>query len=212
MTVYQLPSGAIQTNAYLLTEPALGEALLIDAPGGILNKIEPILKKEGCLLTQVWITHGHWDHTEGADEVVKATSALVSAHSDDKVLLETPTIMSKFLSKEIELTPVKVDRWVKHGDLLEALGTQFEVRHVPGHCPGNVLFYGSGIKAAFVGDALFKSSIGRSDTPGGDFKVLEHSIRTQIYTLNDDTRVLSGHGPETSVGVEKATNPYVKSL
>jgi glyoxylase-like metal-dependent hydrolase (beta-lactamase superfamily II) len=212
MNVYQLPSGIIQTNGYLITEPKLAEAVLIDAPGDIWTKIEPLLAKDGCKLTQLWITHGHWDHTQGASEVVEKTSAQVSAHLDDKVLIETPKVMSKFLSEEIELSPVTVNRWIKQGDHLPALGTEAEVRHVPGHCPGNVLFYFSALNAAFVGDALFKSSIGRSDLPGGDFNQLEHSIRSQIYTLSDDTRVLSGHGAETSVGLEKKTNPYVKPL
>jgi glyoxylase-like metal-dependent hydrolase (beta-lactamase superfamily II) len=212
MNVYHLPSGIIQTNGYLLTEPKLGEAVLIDAPGEIWAKIKPILAKDGCKLTQLWITHGHWDHTQGGAEVVSATSAKVIAHSEDKVLIESPTVMSKFLNGEIKLTPVHVDHWVKQGDTLSVLGTTAEVRHVPGHCPGNVLFYFSALKTAFVGDALFKGSIGRTDLPTGDFDQLAHSIRTQIYTLSDDTRVLSGHGPETSVGQEKATNPYVKPL
>jgi hydroxyacylglutathione hydrolase len=212
MNVYQLPSGIIQTNAYLITEPKLGEAVLIDAPGEIWAKIKPLLAKDGCKLTELWITHGHWDHTQGAAEVVLATSAKVSAHSDDKVLIESPSVMSKFLNGEIKLTPVHVDRWINQGDTLSALGTTVEVRHVPGHCPGNVLFYFSLLNAAFVGDALFKGSIGRTDLPTGDFDQLAHSIRTQIYTLSDQTRVLSGHGPETSVGQEKATNPYVKPL
>jgi hydroxyacylglutathione hydrolase len=212
MNVYQLPSGIIQTNGYLITEPKLGEAVLIDAPGDIWAKIKPILAKDGCKLTELWITHGHWDHTQGAAEVVAETSANVIAHSDDKVLIESPSVMSKFLDGEIKLTPVHVDRWINQSDRLSVLGTQVEVRHVPGHCPGNVLFYFSILNTAFVGDALFKGSIGRTDLPTGDFDQLAHSIRTQIYTLSDQTRVLSGHGPETSVGQEKATNPYVRPL
>ena len=92
---------------------------------------------------------------------------------------------------------------------LDALGLAFEVRHVPGHCPGNILFYSAALRAAFVGDALFAGSVGRTDLPGGDFEVLEASIRGQIYSLPDDTTVFPGHGARTTVGAEKAGNPYV---
>ena len=93
--------------------------------------------------------------------------------------------------------------------LRPAVGSDIEVRHVPGHCPGNVLFYFSDAGAAFVGDALFAGSIGRTDLPGGSFASLEKAIRTQIYTLPDETLVYPGHGPDTTVGAEKSTNPYV---
>jgi glyoxylase-like metal-dependent hydrolase (beta-lactamase superfamily II) len=99
---------------------------------------------------------------------------------------------------------------VVQAEKLDALGTQAEVRHVPGHCPGNVLFYFPSEGWAFVGDALFKASVGRADLPGGNFHVLEASIRNQIYTLPEQTTVFPGHGSETTVGVEKKTNPYVR--
>jgi glyoxylase-like metal-dependent hydrolase (beta-lactamase superfamily II) len=92
-----------------------------------------------------------------------------------------------------------------------ALGREVEVRHVPGHCPGNVLFYFGDAKVAFVGDALFQGSVGRTDIPGGDFDVLKQSIREQIYTLPDATTVFPGHGPKTSVGIEKEDNPFVQA-
>ncbi len=107
------------------------------------------------------------------------------------------------------LAPVRIDTWVAQGDRFAALGTEVEVRHVPGHCPGNVLFYFAGARTAFVGDALFNRGIGRTDLPGGSFEQLEHSIRTQIYSLPGDTTVYPGHGPETTVAEEMAENPYV---
>ena len=105
--------------------------------------------------------------------------------------------------------PIHVDPWMKQGDRFEALGTTVEVRHVPGHCAGNILFYFEALNAAFVGDALFNGSIGRTDLPGGSFEQLEHSIRSQIYTLPAPTTVYSGHGPKTTVANERAQNPYV---
>ena len=210
MTIHVLPSGPIQTNGYLLTDAARGEAVLIDAPGDILDEIRPVLAKEGCKLTELWITHGHWDHTQDAAKVVRATGAKVLAHAADKTLIETPQVMSAVLGGSIKLEPVKVDRWVKQGERFNALGLEVEVRHVPGHCAGNVLFYFAKVGAAFVGDALFSGSVGRTDLPGGSSAVLKESIRTQIYTLPDETTVYAGHGDETTVGAEKRTNPFVR--
>lgn len=216
MKIHVLPAGPIQTNAYLLTAPERGEAVLIDAPGAIWAEIEPLLADTKCKLTELWLTHGHWDHMQGGAEVVSQTGAKVRAHADDRILIETPEVMKHFMGEDLGLKPVKVDMWVGQGDKFAALGVEVEVRHVPGHCPGNVLFYFAGNKnakaagAAFVGDALFASSVGRTDLPGGSFEQLERSIREQIYTLPDETIVFPGHGPRTSVGNEKQTNPYVQ--
>lgn len=209
MNLYVLPAGPIQTNAYLLLAPERGEAVLIDAPGGILAQIKPILEQEKCRLTELWLTHGHWDHTQGGAEVVEATAAKVRAHVDDRVLIETPEIMERFMGERMNLRPIHVDHWVQQGDQFPALGSTVEIRHVPGHCPGNILFYFADLGGAFVGDALFNGSIGRTDLPGGNFEQLAAAIRAQIYTLPDETLVYPGHGPKTSVGAEKTGNPYV---
>lgn len=209
MKLHVLPAGPIQTNAYLLVAAERGEAVLIDAPGDIWAKVEPILRDARCRLTDLWITHGHWDHTQGGAEVVRATQARVTAHREDRAMIETPEIMERFMGERLNLQPIHVDRWVAQGDRLSALGAEFEVRHVPGHCAGNILFYLRAGGLAFVGDALFAGSVGRTDLPGGSFEVLERSIRTQLYTLPDETIVYPGHGPATTVGAEKAGNPYV---
>jgi len=223
MKLHVLPAGPIQTNAYLLTAPERGEAVLIDAPGGVWAEVAAILAEEKCRLTELWLTHGHWDHTQGAAEVVRATGAKVRAHLADRPLYETPQVMSGFLSARLKLEPVFPDLWVNQGDTFTALGIAIEVRHVPGHCPGNVLFYLAGTPAfvppsgtsarpegmAFVGDALFAGSVGRTDLPGGSMEVLADAIRRQIYTLPDETVVYPGHGSATTVGGEKQGNPYV---
>jgi glyoxylase-like metal-dependent hydrolase (beta-lactamase superfamily II) len=221
MNIHVLPAGPIETNAYLLTEPSRGEAVLIDAPGDVWTQVEPILRKEKCRLVELWLTHGHWDHMEGAAEVVRATGARVRAHAADRELIETPEVMARYLMPGHRLEPVKVDVWVQPGETIAALGTTAEVRHVPGHCPGNVMFYFMPFVSpavasakedpgvAFVGDALFAGGVGRTDLPGGDFATLEQSIRTQIYTLPGATKVFPGHGPDTTVGEEKRGNPYV---
>jgi len=209
MRLHVVPAGPLQTNAYLLTAPELHEAVLIDAPGGIWEEIGPLLASEQCRLRELWLTHGHWDHTQGGADVVQATQAKVRAHRNDQVLIENPEVMELFVIPGVRLGPLKIDEFVTQGQRWTALGQTVEVRHVPGHCPGNVLYYLAGMSAAFVGDALFHSSIGRTDLPGGSREVLERSIREQIFTLPDDTVVYPGHGPETTVEAERATNPVV---
>jgi hydroxyacylglutathione hydrolase len=210
--IHVLPSGPIQTIGYLLTDAKLGTAVLIDAPGGIGAKIQPLLAQEKCTLAELWLTHGHWDHTQEAAAVVRATGAKVCGHAADRVLFETPQIMEERLGRQLGLEPLRVDTWLEQGDRRPALGREFEVRHVPGHCPGNVLFYQAEAQTAFVGDALFKAGVGRWDLPGGDFAVLARAIREQIYTLPEATVVFPGHGPRTTVGEEKAGNPYVAAV
>jgi glyoxylase-like metal-dependent hydrolase (beta-lactamase superfamily II) len=210
LNVHILPAGLLHTNAYLLASPQTGEAVLIDAPGDVWPEVETILRAEKCKLAELWLTHGHWDHTQGGAEVVRRSGAKVRAHRDGQMLIETPEIMNKFMGDDLGLEPIKVDAWVTQGETLTALGQQVEVRCVPGHCPGSVLFYFPREKMAFAGDALFSGSIGRTDLPGGDMRQLDHSIRTQIYTLPPDTAIHPGHGPETTVGRERQTNPYVR--
>ncbi|MFM7749774.1 MAG: MBL fold metallo-hydrolase [Opitutaceae bacterium] len=205
-----IPAGPIDTNAYLLSAPERGEALLIDAPGEVWAEVKPLLAERGCRLVELWITHGHWDHMQGAAEVARATGAKVLAHADDRPLIETPEIMERYMGERLNLEGVHVDHWVAPGEKREVLGLAVEIRHVPGHCPGNVLFYFPTLAAAFVGDALFRGSIGRTDFPGGDHALLLKSIREQIYTLPSATKVLPGHGPATTVADERSGNPYVR--
>jgi len=209
--LHVLPAGPILTNAYLLTDAALGQALLIDAPGGIWGLVQPILEQEKCALVELWLTHGHWDHTQGAAEVVRASGARVRGHPADRRLFEDPGVMSDFLGEDLGLEPVGIDEWLEPGKPLSILGRKVEVRHVPGHCPGNVLFHFPELRVAFVGDALFKGSVGRTDLPGGDADILMNAIRREIYSLPPETRVFPGHGEPTTVGEEQATNPYVRA-
>lgn len=203
------PTGYIQTNAFLLSDSSLGEAVLIDAPHFALDEIKSALVEDGCALKALLLTHGHYDHIGDAAKIRK-TGVPVYGHLADKDLFEDPARMLPYAyPSDIQLDGFEIDHWVSEGDMLSLLGQSCEVRDVPGHCPGNVLFYFEAMKAAFVGDALFAGSIGRTDLPGGDFSILEKSIRERIYTLPEDTQVFPGHGPETTVGVEMKTNPHV---
>ena len=118
MKLHVLPAGPIQTNAYLLTASERGEAVLIDAPGDVWPEVEAVLRDEQCRLTELWITHGHRDHTQGGAEVVRRSGAKVRAHVDDRVLIETPEIMERFLGERLNLEPLRVDGWVGQGERL----------------------------------------------------------------------------------------------
>jgi hydroxyacylglutathione hydrolase len=209
VNVHVLPAGPIQTNAYLLTDSSSGRAVLVDAPEGIWSQVEPILEKEGCRLTGLWLTHGHWDHIQGAAEVARESGAPILAHKADRPMIETPEVMRPLMLPGLRVEPSKVTRWLEDGETLDALGDKVRVSHVPGHAPGSLMFYFPRAAAAFAGDALFRGGIGRTDLPGGDFAQLEKSIRSRIYTLPEETTVFPGHGGVTTVGDERRGNPYV---
>lgn len=219
MKLHILPAGLIQTNAYVLTDPKRGEALLIDAPSAVWPAVDRVLKADGCRLVGLWLTHGHWDHIQGVPQVVRASGAPVSGHPADRrlfeqsrELLQQPGMDPSLLPPGIEsMEALKIDHWFADGESGEVLGRAYEVRHVPGHCPGNVLFHFPSLEAAFVGDALFRGSVGRTDLPGGDGAQLAESIRRRIYTLPGKTKVYPGHGPATTVAEEMAGNPFVRA-
>ncbi len=203
------PSGYIQTNAYLISDLSRKEAVLIDAPHFVVAEIAPALAEDGCTLVAALLTHGHYDHIGAAAEA-KRSGARLYGHAADRTLFENPRCMLPYAyPPSIELEGFAIDEWVEDGQELTILGLACEVRHVPGHCPGNVLFYFPELEMAFVGDALFAGGVGRTDLPGGSMATLERSIRERIYTLPPATQVLSGHGPGTTVGDEMETNPYV---
>jgi hydroxyacylglutathione hydrolase len=214
MNVHVLPAGPLQTNAYLLTAPDRKEAVLIDAPLDVWDDVEPILRSEGCVLRELWFTHGHFDHLDGGGQVLEAAKLTIRGHSADRLMFEQPERMrwfiDMFLPGHPRMKPVVPTLWLEAGDSFEALGARVEVRHVPGHCDGNVAYWFPEQKVAFVGDSIFAGSIGRTDLPGGSFDVLAKSIREQIYTLPEETVLYPGHGPRTTVGAEKKANPYVR--
>jgi hydroxyacylglutathione hydrolase len=207
--IFNYPLPPLGTNAYLLAAPGRDDAVLIDAPPGAWAAIAPQLAKSKRKLAAVLLTHGHWDHMAEAAEC-QAAGAAIYAHPDDREWIENPMMQADFMVDGIEIAPAKVDHFLTQGQILEVAGLRFEVRHVPGHAPGNVLFYSAEAKAAFVGDVIFAGSVGRADLPGGDWDILENSIRTQVYTLPGDTVIYTGHGPKTTVAKERASNPYVK--
>lgn len=203
--------GPIATNAFLLWEEnGNGEAVLIDVPPFAKQTVQAVLDRENLTLSSIWLTHGHWDHMGGVAEF-ELRNIQILGHRDDQIMFEKPGIMSSFAIPGMELKPVEINKWVEEGDQLNLWGREVEVRHCPGHCPGNVIFWIKTERSCFVGDVIFAGSVGRSDLPGGNFEFLENSIRSKIYTLPDDTILHPGHGEDTTVVKEKNSNPFVKA-
>ena len=203
------PLPPLGTNAYLVTSKERKEAVLIDAPLAAAESILPRLERDGVKLLAVLLTHGHFDHILDVHLFNKA-GIPVWAHEGDREWIENPRVQSTFVHESIEYHPGRVDRLIDAGETFDLLGVAWEARFVPGHAPGSLLFYIKAEGVAFPGDAIFAGSVGRTDLPGGDTAQLLASISSQIYTLPDDTVLLPGHGPETTVGREKQTNPYAR--
>ena len=215
MKVECVTLGPFETNAYLLTDDAEQNCAIVDAPPGAGKVLAEEIAARGLKLESLLLTHGHWDHMSDAADFATAGVA-VYGHRDDAACYATPEKFMPWYQMALphltaaNFRPVQITHWVADGDTITVLGKTFEVRHVPGHCPGNVLFYCAEEKMAFTGDALFAGSVGRSDLPGGSWPVLLRAIRERIYTLPEETVLFAGHGPETTVGDEKLTNPYAR--
>ena len=209
MDILTLELPPIATNAYLISDTRLGQAILIDAPQGAWEAVEPILKEQKLELQGLLLTHAHFDHVLDAELFNKA-GVPVYLHVQEKPVIGMLGEQLKYFDIDEEVQEVVIDNWLEDGAHLEFLGQDIEVRRVSGHSPGNLVFYFPAQKCAFAGDAIFNGSVGKTNLPGGNFKVLETDIRSQIYTLPNDTIIYPGHGESTSVGKERASNPYVR--
>ena len=204
--IFELPP--IGTNAYLLIDANSKKAVLIDVPLQSFETIQPILKKNNYTLDAVLLTHGHYDHVMGY-EPFKKTKIPLLGHKADQQFLDGINLQFKnFNLPEPQLT-LSLDQTLTEGTHT-ILKQKIEIREVPGHSPGSLLFYFKDKKVAFVGDAIFKNSAGRTDLPGGSIEILKKSIREKIYTLPNETILYPGHGPKTTVGDEKQFNYIVR--
>jgi hydroxyacylglutathione hydrolase len=200
--------GPAQTNAYLVADPETREAVVID-PSWDGHLILETAQARNCRIGHLWYTHAHFDHIGGAAAIADALNPLplVALHPDDHVLWRAGGGGALF-GFDIDPGPEPTIDFF-HGQILQLGSNEFEVRYTPGHTKGHCVLYVAKEKVCFCGDLIFKQGVGRTDLPGGDFATLERSIREQIFSMPDDTRLLSGHGPETTVGTEKMHNPYV---
>jgi hydroxyacylglutathione hydrolase len=194
-------------NAYVAWDDRTVDAVAID-PGGASNDMADFVEQHNLRLAAILLTHAHLDHIEGVASLVRRTGAPVYLHPADRPLYDAASIQAAQFGMSVEPLP-PVQNALAHGQVLEFGSLTFDVRHVPGHSPGHVLFHSAEAQLAFVGDVVFQGSIGRSDLPGGNFQQLMQSIREQVLTLPASTRLHCGHGPATTVEHEAATNPFL---
>lgn len=198
--------GPLACNCYIVGDRATQEAIVID-PGGDAATIAHSLHKKGLRVTAIVATHAHFDHLVAAEALRELTGAPVYMHSADRPLLDWYEESARmFLGIEIGPPPA-IDSSADEGDALKAGEARLDVLHTPGHSPGSISLAGAGV--VFSGDALFAGSIGRSDLPGGDGRLLVATVKEKLLGLDDEVRVYPGHGPPTTVGQERRSNPFV---
>jgi glyoxylase-like metal-dependent hydrolase (beta-lactamase superfamily II) len=209
--IITITHGPVETNTYLAADTQNGEAIVID-PAWDGEQIALAAGKRGWQIRQIWLTHAHFDHLAGAAGLVDHIQPPppVGLHEDDLPLWS--------MRGGAELFGIHIDPGPRPqlkfeaGQKLLVGKVSFEIRHAPGHTRGHVIFYAQEESLAFCGDVIFAGGIGRTDLPGGDFGQLMESIRSQVLSLPDETRLLSGHGPETTVGEERRFNPFLTDL
>lgn len=205
MLIKTLAVGPLMANCYIVQAAPQGPALVID-PGGDGARILQVLETLGGQVAQILCTHGHWDHVAAAPELAEETGAPVALHEDDLSLFVAGGGSSWFGLPRANFP--QPDRLLQEGDQIALGDLTFEVLHTPGHSPGSVCFHNRGEGVLFDGDTLFREGIGRSDLPGGSPAQLKESLQ-RLLELPEETRVLSGHGPESTIGHERQHNPWV---
>ena len=208
MRVTVIPVTPFQQNASLVVCEKTGTAAVVD-PGGDLDRILAEAQKQGVTISRILLTHGHIDHCGGTADLVARTGIPVEGpqREDAFWIDQLPAQGERFRFPHLEaFTP---DRWLEDGDTVRVGELVFQVRHCPGHTPGHVIFFEPDERIAFVGDVLFRGSIGRTDFPRGDFDTLIDSIRSRLWPLGDDVRFVPGHGPTSTFGHERRSNPFV---
>lgn len=203
-----VPVTAYQQNCSVLICEETKRAALVD-PGGDLPRLREALDELGVTLEKVFLTHGHADHCGAADSVRKAFGVPVEGpQREDQFWIEQlPDACSRMGFPVAEA--FEPDRWLNDGDTVSFGAQTLEVLHCPGHTPGHVVFFHKGEKLALVGDVLFKGSIGRSDFPRGDHATLIASIEEKLLPLGEDVLFVPGHGPTSTFGEERRSNPYL---
>jgi len=203
-----LPVTPFQQNCSILVCEKTGKGALVDA-GGDVDRILAQVGKMNIQLEKLFVTHGHFDHCGGTAEIAKRLGLPIEGpHREDKFWIDQmPESAARFgFGKAEAFTP---DRWLEGGDTVRFGDIELQVRHCPGHTPGHVIFFNPEVQLAMVGDVLFQGSIGRTDFPRGDHATLINSIRTQLWPLGNDVTFIPGHGPVSTFGEERESNPFV---
>ena len=220
MLVVGFPTGALQANCYLVARGEGAACVIIDPGQDAVEPITQALRKHRLSPVAVALTHGHFDHAFSVAPVCDGNDIPAWVHPKDRALLSDPargvsaTATSAFAGLLTMREPAEV-RDLADGSVLDIEGLRLVVDHTPGHTQGSVVFRcdtEEGGRLAFAGDTLFAGSIGRTDLPGGDMRQLMRSLRDKILPLADDTVVLPGHGPSTTIGHERMANPFLAGL
>lgn len=208
LNVQILPVTPFQQNAALLWDDVCKEAVLTDV-GGEAERLLKAVETHQLKLKAIWLTHGHLDHASGVEELTTLQPVpVLGPHQADNYWLQALPEVTASYGFPIS-QPFIPTRWLNEGEALKVGEHTFIVFHIPGHTPGHVVFYSQANKLLIAGDVLFRESIGRTDFPGGNHSDLIRGIQEKLLSLPDDTRVLPGHGPMTTIGHEKQHNPFL---
>ncbi|WP_036768840.1 MBL fold metallo-hydrolase [Photorhabdus australis] len=207
---YQIiPVTAFMQNCTLIWNEETKEAAIVD-PGGEAAKLIAEIENRGLKLTQILLTHGHFDHVGATAEVAKHFNVPVyGPQKEDAFWIEGLPAQSRMFGIE-ECSSFEPDRWLNDGDELRVGGSDLSVLHCPGHTPGHVVFVNHADKLIYMGDVLFKGGVGRSDFPRGNHQQLINSIKDKLLPLGDDYEFIPGHGPMSTLGYERQTNPFLQ--
>jgi hydroxyacylglutathione hydrolase len=208
MKIYSSTGGLAETNAYLVVDEATKIAAIIDAPESTTADLLAIAKQQGLDVQTLLLTHGHWDHISDHKVVTEAyPNAKVLIHRLDEPLLLKPGSLLFELPYAIE--PRSADGYIEDGQKIHIGHLTLAAMHTPGHIPGHICFYSNEDGILFAGDLLMAGAVGRYDLPDGDVGLLKQSLH-RVMLLPDGTEVLSGHGPATLIGRERAGNPFIR--
>ncbi len=206
MIVKALAVGPIMANCYILGCEETRHAAVID-PGDEADRILMSLTEDKLNVKYILNTHGHFDHVGANKRLKEVTGAKIAIHPDDAEMLDMINVAAASFGMAAENSPPP-DLLINDGDKITFGNITLEVLHTPGHSLGGVSFFSDGV--VFVGDTLFAGSIGRTDFPGGDFNTLISSVKNKLFVMPDEVKVLTGHGPATTIGQEKRTNPFFR--
>ena len=203
-----IPVTPFQQNCSILWDEVSKAGAVVD-PGGSAPQIAAAVEREGLFIERILLTHGHIDHAAGAAELKDLLGGIPieGPHVADKFLMDN--LATQGTTMGIPGRNVVADRWLVEGDTVTVGGHTFEVRHCPGHSPGSVVYINHAQKFILMGDVLFKGSIGRTDLPYGDHEALIGAIRSKLLPLGDDITFICGHGPPSTLGRERETNPFI---